>query len=47
MAQNKNDELTRADEVELDRLTQLEGQLQILKAKALVALHQQSGQTAE
>ena len=42
LAKNKRDELTRADEVELDRLTQPEGQLQLVKAKALVSLHQKT-----
>ena len=38
LAANDADGLSKAEEVELARLTQLEGQLQLVKAKALIAL---------
>ena len=37
---NNDGELSQVDEVELDRLTQLEAKLQVVKAKSLVNLHQ-------
>ncbi|MEM7532630.1 MAG: hypothetical protein AAF639_10670 [Chloroflexota bacterium] len=40
LTKNKNDELPQAEEVELDRLTHLELQLRLVKARALVKLHQ-------
>ena len=40
LAKNKNDELTQAEGVELDRLTHLELQLRLVKARALVKQHQ-------
>lgn len=36
---NGEDKLSKAEEVELERLSHLEGQLQLVKARALVQLH--------
>ena len=36
---NGEDELSKAEEVELERLSHLEGQLQVIKARALAQLH--------
>jgi len=42
LERNNAGELTQADEVELDRLVLLEEKLQLIKAKALAKMHQQS-----
>lgn len=42
LAANDAGNLSKAEEVELERLTQLESQLQLVKAKALVSLHKLS-----
>lgn len=38
LEKNGEDELSKAEEVELERLSHLEGQLQLVKARALVQL---------
>jgi hypothetical protein len=40
LAKNQNDELSKAEEVELERVSQLEEKLQIVKAKALLNISQ-------
>lgn len=38
LEKNENDALSKAEKVELHRLSHLEGQLQLIKAKALVSI---------